>query len=173
VDAEGEGSEWQDTVILDLHYNSQYQRKTHTQNFFQWHSSTWRFFEKSSQKYGQEENTPYHFTRICLITVNTSGHFYERSGQKKIPKCFLRKEIPAKKRVLGNFRILDFRISIPSLSTKVQLRYRILYDVFLWLFLLQNLFVFLDVRVDVDSPRSPSLGNPIGPQQKTGPLHWS
>jgi hypothetical protein len=30
-----------------------------------------------------------------------------RSGQKKIPECFLRKEIPAKKRVLGNFRTLD------------------------------------------------------------------
>jgi hypothetical protein len=49
----------------------------------------------------------------------------ERSGQKKIPECFLRKEIPAKKRVLGNFRTLDFRISMPSLSTKARLTYRI------------------------------------------------
>ena len=45
----------------------------------------------------------------------------ERSGQNKIPKCFLRKEIPAKKRVHRNFRTLDFKISMPPLSTKVQL----------------------------------------------------
>ncbi len=30
----------------------------------------------------------------------------QRSGQKKIPKCFLRKEIPAKKRVHRNFKIV-------------------------------------------------------------------
>ncbi len=60
-----------------------------------------------------------HFPHLVHVLV-----INKRSCQKKIPKCFLRKEIPAKKRVHRNFRTfrtLDFRISMPSLSTKVQL----------------------------------------------------
>jgi hypothetical protein len=54
---------------------------------------------------------------FCRDTNAHEYHMSARSGQKKIPKCFLRKEIPAKKRVHRNFRTLDFRISMPSLKS--------------------------------------------------------
>jgi hypothetical protein len=43
---------------------------------------------------------------LKIETRLRGGRVERRSGQKKIPECFLRKEIPVKKRVLGNFKIV-------------------------------------------------------------------
>jgi hypothetical protein len=47
----------------------------------------------------------------------------KRSGQKKIPKCFLRKEIPAKKRVHRNFKIVFGFQNFDAVTKVRELRY--------------------------------------------------
>ena len=65
----------------------------------------------------------------ATLTVNVEFTKETKCDCEKVkiePEIELKKEIPVKKRVLDNFRMLDFRISMSSLSTKVrELRYRI------------------------------------------------